>query len=196
MIASVITLKRVRVKLVGLSPLIFQGKGVMEADADGGGGKKGKHRPAIEEAALRAHWMGKGRKRQTCIPSMMFYKSFCQAALDFKQPQNKKKSMAYLVGATVSFEEDKIPLNEPYEVFEEWVLIPPRTGAAVKIGRPLWKKWSSEFTLLVDDEMWPVESLKEIITHAGKMVGIGAWRPGLKGSYGRYAIKEFSVLKG
>ena len=189
---TTICLTQIRVEIVGLSPLIFQSKGMMEADQ--GNRKPGKkYLPAEEEAPFRGHWLDKAKKKPY-IPSMMFYKSFCQAAIEYKQPQNKKKNMSFLVGATVSFEEEKIPLKGKYSVFEEWVRIPPRTGAAVKIGRPMFKDWSCGFVLMVDDEMWEAALLRNIITTAGKLVGIGAWRPGLKGPYGRFAIKRFTVL--
>ena len=192
--SSTIKLTRVKVKISGVPPgLLFQSKGVMEADA-AKPPKPGKHRPADEEAKLRAHWMGTGKKKELCITSVMLYKSFCQAAIDFKQPQNKKKNMSFLVGATVAFELPNISLGTAdFEVFEEYVRIPPRTGACVKIGRPLLSKWSASFVMLVDAELWPAEVLREIIIHAGKLVGIGAWRPALKGPYGRFVLDEFEV---
>lgn len=196
MTTSTIELTKVKAKITGVPPgLLFQGKGLMEAE-----GKKptkaGKHRPAAEEAALRAHWTGRGRNRQLCLPSVMLYKSFCQAAIIFAQPNYKKSNMSFIVGATVAFEEQNIPLGTAdFTVYEEWVRIPPRTGAMVKIGRPLLKKWSAEFVMAIDAELWNVELLRDIIIYAGKLVGIGAWRPGLKGPYGRFLLESFEVME-
>lgn len=189
-------LVKVNVSLESRLPgLLFGGKGVMEADADGSG-KKAKRRPIEEEAKLRAHWMGEGKDRQLCIPSVMLYKSFCQAATDFTWEKNKKKSMVYIVGATLAFEQENIPLIcEGYSVFAEWVRIPPRTGAMVKIGRPLIREWKADFSLLIDDELWDVNQFEQIINHAGKTVGVGAWRPGLKGAYGRFRVTDFEVVE-
>lgn len=187
-------LRRVRVKIRGMPPgLIFQGKGVMEADeADG---KKKKKRTPAEEADLRAHWTGSGRDRQLCLMSNMVYLAICKAGGDFKFRDRKK--MSSVLPSTISVEDDRIPLGTAeYEVYEEWVRIPPKTGAMVKIGRPLLKTWEATFTLIVDDEFYPVDdgNFEAIIRHAGKVVGVGAWRAELRGPYGRFTVEEFAVL--
>jgi hypothetical protein len=186
------SVKRVRVTIRGLAPgLIFQGKGVMEADADDA--KKKKKRSPEEEAMMRAHWMGKGDKRELCIPWVMLYQSICKAAGSFKF--RGAKTYTSMVAATVSCEVDNITLGSAeYEVFEEYVRIPPRTGVMVKIGRPRIREWKASFIMVVDDEMYAVDNLHAIIVHAGKLIGIGAWRPELKGPYGRFTVEEFEVI--
>jgi hypothetical protein len=190
------TESRVHVTIAGKPPgLIFGGKGVMEADAaEPSAKKKKKYREPQEEAKLRGHWKGTGKSRELCIPSPMLYLSFCDAAKDYTHPANKRKSMVYLLAATIAFEEDRIGLGtSEFECFEDYVRIPPRTGPCVKIGRPRLKEWEASFTIIVDHEMWNIEMLQEIIVHAGKTVGIGAWRPSLKGSHGRFALVKFEV---
>ena len=186
-------LKRVRVKISGLPPgIIFQGKGIMEAGADSGG-KQVKPRSPDEEARLRAHWMEVDGKQQLCIPWVMLYQSICTAGNSFKFKGQKK--MGGVIAATVSCEQDNIPLGTSrFETYEEWVKIPPKTGAMVKIGRPRLKTWEVEFILVVDDEMYSAEKLREVIVLAGKLVGIGAWRPERRGPYGRFELLEFEVL--
>ena len=197
MVVTAIEMTKVKITLVGLPPgLLFQGKGVMEADkADPTSSKKKVYRPADEEAALRAHWKGNGKKHELCIPSVMLYNSFCQAAVDFKNPNNKKQSMASLIGSTICFDEVLIGMgHSEYEVYEEYVKIPPRTGAMVKIGRPLIRDWKVTFCMGCDCEMWDVGLLQEIIRTAGKVVGIGAWRPKLRGPYGKFQLLEFKTV--
>lgn len=184
--------KSVGVTLRGLPPgIIFQGKGLMDVDA-ADAGKKKKARPPEEEAKLRAHWMGSGASRQLCIPWVMVYQSICTAAGSFKF--RGQKTMTTVVAATISCESDNIPLGtSDFEVYEEYVRIPPRTGVMVKIGRPRLRDWTATMKLMVDDEMYAAENLREIIAHAGKLVGIGAWRPQLKGPYGRFEVTEFEI---
>jgi hypothetical protein len=185
--------KRINVTIRGLPPgIIFQGKGVMAAD-EADGGKKKKQRPPEEEAKLRAHWTGTGASRQLCIPWVMLYQSICAAGGTFKY--RGQKTMSTVVAATISCEVDKIPLGtSEYEVYEEYVRIPPRTGVMVSIGRPRIPKWEASFVLVVDDELYAAENLREIIAHAGKLIGIGAWRPQLKGPYGRFEVTEFEIM--
>jgi hypothetical protein len=188
----------VSITMEGLPPgLLFQGKGLMEADAkDPTPKKKGKaYRPADEEAKLRAHWMQNGKGKQVlCIPSVMLYNSFCKAAGDYKDPGNKKRSMGTLIGSTISFDDTKISLGtDKFETYEEYVKIPPRTGAMVLVGRPLIRDWKVTFGMSCDCELWNIAILEEIIRSAGKTVGVGAWRPQLKGPYGKFRLVEFKV---
>ncbi len=188
-----IALTRVELKLEGISPgVLFQSKGIMEADE---GTSRRPKRTKEEEARLHGHWMDNGRKQVMCIPWTMLHLSFCQAAASFKFPANKKKSMGTYVGSTLACEVDKISLGtSKFITIDEYVRIPPRTGAMVKVGRPLVKDWKITVPMLVDDEDYPVDLLKDIIKEAGKNVGIGAWRPGLTGAYGKYRISQFKVL--
>lgn len=185
------SLKRIDVKIRGLPPgLIFQGKGLMALQADDT--KKTKPLPPAEEARLRAHWTTIDGKKQLCIPWVMIYQSICTAAGSYKFRGAKK--MTTVVAATVSCETDRISLgSDKFEVFEEFCRIPPRTGSMVNIGRPKIPKWEAEFTMVVDAEQYPAEVLEKILADAGKLVGIGAWRPQLKGPYGRFEVVAFDI---
>lgn len=187
-------LRRVALTLEGMPPgIIFQGKGLMEEDSKGSG-KSSKARPPEEEARLRAHWMGKGADKQLCIPWVMFYQSFCSAGAAYKFRGQKR--MGGVMAATISCEQDRIPLNtSEFETYEEWVKIPPKTGAMVKIGRPRLQKWKVAFEMLVDDELYPVDKLKDIISDSGKLFGVGAWRPEKRGPYGKYRLMQFEVVE-
>lgn len=194
-IATAIRLKTVEVTVEGLTPLIFQGKGVMVHEAQNQNTKTKKHLPPEKEAELRAHWTGKGKSRELAVPSVMFYKSICKAAGDFKDPQKKARMMSYLVAGTISIREDMISLGTAkFETYIDWVRIPPRTGSMVQIGRPRLNKWKCKFTMDVDDEQYNVDMLLDIIRHAGRRIGIGANRPDLKGPNGKYTVTAFDVV--
>lgn len=183
-------LKRIHVKISGVPPgVLFQGKGLMDADP---GGKSVKPRPPEEEARLRAHWTKAGGKPQLAIPWVMLYRSICKAGAKFKD--KGKRTYESLLAPTISCEQDMIPLGtDQFETYCEYVKIPPRTGAMVKVGRPLLREWSCEFTIVADCETYNPENLDKIIAEAGKFVGIGAWRPQLKGPYGRFTVVEFEI---
>ena len=185
------TLVRIKVEIEGVAPgLIFQSKGIMEADE--AHGKPAKPRPPEEEAKLRAHWTTVSGKKRLAIPWVMLYQSICKAGGNFKA--KAKMTFAQVLGPTISCEQDKIPLDtDKFEVMEEWVKIPPKTGAMVRIGRPLIRKWKCSFNILADAEAYNPNMLEQIIAYAGKNVGIGAWRPQLKGPYGKFNLVKFSV---
>jgi len=192
------SLAEVVMSVQGLPPgLMFQSKGAM-ANGSNQSGMDGKHLPPEQEAELRAHWTGKGAKRELAIPSVMFYRSFCQAGMDFKNPKKKRSNMSFLLGATLSFQETMIPLGiKTFETYVDWVRIPPGPkGAMVQIGRPRIPEWSCELKLWVDDELWNAADLEQIARHAGKQIGIGANSPRLKGPHGKFVIMDgtFKVL--
>ncbi len=193
------TLKRFRVTISGKPPgLIQQGKGRMAKEAEDKAGGKGSKKSAgmthEAEAELLAHWTTVKGKKQLALPWVALYKAISKAASDFKY--KGQKTMGTLIAATISCDLDMIPLGtSDYEVYVEWVRIPPRTGAMVQIGRPRLREWTATFTLIVDAEMYAnVGVLREVIEHAGKLVGIGAWRPELKGPYGRFTVDEFTAI--
>lgn len=183
--------KRVRVKIVGKLPgILFQGKGVMAADQ---GNPKPPIRTPLEEATLRAHWVGSGKDKQLCIPWVMLYNSMCTAAGSFKFRGAKK--MTAVVAATVTCEVDRISLGTAeFDVYEDYVRIPPRTGSMVSIGRALIKEWSAEFVLIIDDELYDFSNIEAILKHAGNLIGIGAWRPEKRGAYGRFSVEYFQLI--
>lgn len=68
--------------------------------------------------------------------------------------------------------------------------IPPRTGPMVTIYRPkLDAGWSLTFRLLIADTTIHPDTLKQIISFAGLLAGLGAWRP----EYGRFVLERFDV---
>jgi hypothetical protein len=36
--------------------------------------------------------------------------------------------------------------------------------------------------------------LQDIFVYSGKFVGIGAWRPELKGAHGKFLVAEFEII--
>lgn len=195
MVATSIELRTVNVTLRGVPPgLLMNSKRLMEKEAEEEGKKKGQRRTPAQEAELHCHWTTHNKKKVLAFPWAGVYKSICDAASNFKPPKGIKKSMPVLVAATISCPLDFVPLNtSEYEVYEEWVRIPPRTGAMVKIGRPRIREWEASFPLLVDEEFYQASVLETIIRSAGKMVGIGPWRPSLKGAYGKFSVARFDI---
>lgn len=196
MVASAIKIAKANVTLQGLPPgLLMNSKRLMELDRGKSGAKKGAHRSPEEEAELHCHWTTVKGKKMLAFPWAGLYRSICSAASQFKW--QGKKMMTELVAATISCEQDFISIGtDKYEVYPEWVRIPPRTGSMVKVGRPRIREWEMSFTLLVDDELYGKGAgmLEDIIQHAGKMVGIGPWRPSLKGPYGKFVVSKFEVV--
>jgi hypothetical protein len=68
--------------------------------------------------------------------------------------------------------------------------IPPRTGPMVTLYRPkLDPGWELSFRLIVADSTIHPSVLQQIVTFAGVLAGLGAWRP----EYGRFVVGRFDV---
>jgi len=68
--------------------------------------------------------------------------------------------------------------------------VPPRTGAMVTLYRPkLNPGWTLTFRLMIADTTLQPTTIEQIITFAGLLAGMGAWRP----EYGRFVLEQFSV---
>ncbi len=182
------SLRKIEVTVKGVLPGVMFQRKIDEKSSK----KKGNYPPQEEEAVQRAHWVMVGKKKQLCIPGIMFHRAFCIAAASFKW--QGRKTLSKIVGSTISIEPDRIPLGtDKFYVYLASVRIPPRTGAMVEIGRPLLREWVVSFVIWMDDEMWRPEQLREIIEYAGKVVGIGADRPDLAGPHGKFTLEKFEV---
>ena len=69
---------------------------------------------------------------------------------------------------------------------------------SVKVGtakvmrtRPIFSDWGVTFSVCIDDSVCDEATVEQSLQHAGKLVGIGDWRPGAPhgGSFGRFALK-------
>jgi hypothetical protein len=67
-----------------------------------------------------------------------------------------------------------------------------RVGAkSVMRTRPIFNDWSATFSACIDTEVVDLPTVKQSLEAAGRLVGIGDWRPGAPkgGSYGRFTVK-------
>jgi hypothetical protein len=65
-----------------------------------------------------------------------------------------------------------------------------RVGQASIIRtRAIFRNWGLKFSVILDPTVMDESTLKTAIENAGKLVGIGDWRPEKNGSFGRYILK-------
>lgn len=81
---------------------------------------------------------------------------------------------------------------EPVNTFMHrvWGRVPPRTGAAAIIRRPAIEAgWRLPIALHVTDDLRDPTRIVEAVMEAGRLVGIGSWRP----EYGRFRVIEAHI---
>jgi hypothetical protein len=56
--------------------------------------------------------------------------------------------------------------------------------------RPIFNEWHAEFTVCLDSEVVDLDIVRQSLEAAGRLVGVGDWRPGAPkgGSFGRFIV--------
>jgi hypothetical protein len=138
-----------------------------------------------------------------CIyqPSSHIEGALVKAAVNFKVAGKRGKSYKDLIVANVIVDPERIPHNVmvPEELDADadkmlYLDVRPvivQRARVVRI-RPCFKTgWELSFEIqVIDDEIQP-DLLQDILTLAGKTVGIGDYRP----KFGRFNVAEFKVHK-
>jgi len=128
-----------------------------------------------------------------CQPARHIECAMIQAAKMFKVDGKGKKTFKSLVGATVEVHPELIPHKfQKYTVEESAVKIGP---ARILRRRPKFDPWELHFQIKTIDEQLPIETLKDILDTAGVYCGLGDYRPGTCGKFGRFAVIKFEPAK-
>jgi hypothetical protein len=69
-------------------------------------------------------------------------------------------------------------------------------------GKRVWKtypvipEWTGELEIIVLDPVLldKTDKIREYLSHAGKFIGVGRFRPRNNGFYGRFTVEKFTVL--
>ena len=116
-----------------------------------------------------------------------------EAAKQFKITGRRGATYSKLVGSTVEVYPDYLVHKKDSYVIDSR---PVRIQAARIIRyRPKFEDWALDFDLILHDEQVPSEVVKQILDHAGLYVGIGDFRPGKGGKYGKFMITRFEEQK-
>lgn len=180
----------VSVKIEGLTPLIvnrFHEEAAAEASSSMRSARK--ERPSPEDDALeRLYQNGNG----TYLPAENIRQSVIEAAKRFKIG---RRAATTDVAAGIFIMPFELPLKGDWHVDSRAVVI-PATGGRILRHRPMFDEWSISFEMQIDGDVGVDEKMvREILTSAGKLVGIGDFRPARKGPYGRFNVISWEKKK-
>ena len=127
-----------------------------------------------------------------------------EAGSSHKQ-KGTRKSLKWIVPAAAIVQEDRIPLFniktgkqrkrlKDFEVDSRPVVIPATKGRIMR-HRPRLDEWSADFTIEIDEEVLDVDTIQILLTEGGKRIGVGDFRPGCGGSFGRFLIKSWTIVR-
>jgi hypothetical protein len=195
-------LVQVEMTLTGDSPLLMNAMSQEQLLNIRGKVKASKNaaKPELrEEADSKVHRLPDGNP---CIPVKALYGSFvnagCFVRLDGKRQISTQKATV-LPGMLILLD-TQLPLYIPgTENVSSWEVDiqqgrNPNGGEAVCIVRPRFDQWEIRCTVELDQGEMPSRMCRELVTIAGRRIGLLEYRPQRKGVYGRFSITRF-VLK-
>ena len=143
-----------------------------------------------EEDAKRAEFHSYNDKEGFYIPTEHIRGALINAGAMVKSKVgNSRKSMKNIVAGMFFIAEEKIRLPSEYEI-DKRSAVNRNIKARIICIRPKWNKWEALFTLQVDNDTITKETIKEIISNAGKYIGIGSFRPTNNGMFGRFELSS------
>jgi len=121
------------------------------------------------------------------LPSALLFAMLYNSAKNFKQGPTLKQAIVIPENGSYVFPYDKLTPKQLYDHIEYIDLRSVRVSQSkVMRCRPIFKNWSSEFQLFLDDDKLNLDDFTHIANNAGKYIGIGDFRP----QYGRFDVLE------
>ncbi len=189
------------VKVSGVVPLLMHkfsaaAEASLTGDVKKSVTKKDKPEEAAEEVAYRLEPQPGEKQGRLCVPGEHVYQSMVRAASSFQVKGQGKKTYKDAVAGNVLIEPEFIPLLDEHgkPVFKfEIDSRPVRIGKSrVMRHRPVFAKWSLEFTIQVlDDDSLPESVANAILVKAGETKGVADYRP----RFGRFMVNKFEVTR-
>ena len=100
-----------------------------------------------------------------------------------------------MIGGAVIPTDEKLPFLEKSKLENIEVDSRPCVIQRSRImrHRARLEHWSFEFSLQIEEEIIPVDTIHEMLTDAGRRAGIGDFRAAKGGPFGRFQITSWKV---
>ena len=177
------------VNIKGLTPLIvnrFHEEAAAEASS---GSHSRKERPGPEEdATMRLYQNEQG----PFFPAENIRQSMIGAASRHKIG---RRAATTDIAAAIYLSPFELPLTGEWHVDSRAIVIPATKGRILR-HRPMFDDWTISFQVQIDNDLVSEKLVQAILEDAGKLVGVGDFRPARKGPYGRFSVTKWEKLKG
>lgn len=188
----------VNVKIVGVSPLMQHRYPVPDLEDLNKGGKRVSGSVDYTQEWKDYMYTAGGEVVQ---PSVHIESSMVKGAVNFKITGKRGKTYKDLFKAAVFVEPENISHHVPVpetldadadkELYLDLRPVVINRARVVRI-RPTFKAgWELEFVISVLDDQIPLEIVQDVLTLAGRTVGIGDFRP----KFGRFRVARFEVIE-
>jgi hypothetical protein len=189
----------VNVEIRGTAPLMQHRYPMPDLASLSKGGKKSTG--AVDYSQEWREYLYVNSAKQIYQPSSHIEGALVKAAVGFKVTGKRGKSYKDLFNANVFVDPIEIPhgipapeeldcdADKPLYLDMRPVIV--NRSRVVRL-RPTFKPgWSLAFTINVIDDEVPFEIVNDVLTLAGKTVGIGDYRP----KFGRFMVTRFELVK-
>ena len=93
-----------------------------------------------------------------------------------------------LVPAGLALSELECPITPVKWEVDSRAVVVPATGGRIMAHRPRFDAWRLGFTLEIDESLFSVDTVRELVDLAGQRIGIGDFRPARRGPFGRFKV--------
>ena len=179
---------RSSVKIRGVSSLIFHRWSCdsIEAKSKAAKNSKAKKTDDIES------YIWRDEDKNICLPGEYLRQSIIHAAKFKQDPRSPRKSAMDLFKAGILVVTELASLgSKDWDFLDRRRVVIQRNGVT-RIRPAMMSGWEAEIVVevLIPEYISP-DLLNEVITNAGRLVGVGDFRP----TFGRFQIVRFEVLK-
>ena len=179
-------MKNYKITVEGISPLLMNRPSNLIADISKD--KKSFKDDPKGDAESRLYVTQKDKLYQ---PSTHFQGCLIEAGKQKKVVGKGKATYSKIVGYAVSIDEFEIEhLIQKWDIFSV-LAVNPSTKGRYMVNRPILKKWKLTFNVTFDDSEIAPSIMKELFDIAGRIAGVGDWRPAKKGPYGKFQVVEW-----
>ena len=173
----------------GTSPLLMNRPSALIGDISKD--KKPHSNDAQSEAELKLYEL-EGKLYQ---PATHFQGALVEAGKHKKVVGKGKSTYSKIVGYAVEI--------NPFEIIhkkQKWepfsiLAVNPSTKGRYLLHRPMLREWELDFEVTFDETEVPESIMKELFDIAGRIVGVGDWRPAKKGRFGKFQITSWKEKK-
>lgn len=183
-------MKKFEVTIQGISPLLMNKPSNLIADISKD--KKGFKDDKQEQAESKLYRNPKGKLYQ---PSTHIYGALIEAGKQKKVVGKGKATYSKIVGYAVEINPFEIDhKKQAWEIFSI-LAVNPNTKGRNLLHRPILKEWELDFEVSFDETEIPSTIMKELFDIAGRIAGLGDWRPQKKGPYGKFQVVKWKEVK-
>jgi hypothetical protein len=185
-------MKTYNITIEGISPLLMNRPSQLDI---GDKSKTSKRETQTPEEIAEAK-IYKDSEDRIYLPATWFQGCIVEAGKQKKMlgKGSAKATYSKVAGSSVEINPFEILIEDKWKVFSILAVNPTTRGKNV-LHRPQFDNWKVNFEVTFDEEAIEVSVMKELFDIAGRVVGVGDWRPAKKGRFGKFQVTNWKEKK-